>query len=418
MTADRRILALGSAPADNVGTMDRTDEFRALTEENERLSALADEAMAPRLRTEGELDTLRRALASLVTIEAALGRRSMQEARRIISGKHAPALLVDTWRSWADSREEETREKAWSIWRNEFAPFFPENTYVADLDAFAMSEWQAKLSAKGYAPKTRANAFYLICAAVRRLIDAGRLDNYPWGFWRPKIRLTYVEREAARHPKEIAEFLRVAREWDERARETGKIGDLTARILVQTLQGVRQGECAGLAWDDWDEAANLLHVRRQCVDGWRRKAPNASRPPNLPKHGKVRFTSVHPDVAQVLADQRARLRELGAYRPSGPIFPADTDGAWRSNANAIKPQKFKQLVEEAGRDATNWVPHSLRHSCATLELKAGTDIREVQARLGHASLEVTARYVHAERHPAPSRVASVLKLVKGASGKK
>ena len=51
-----------------------------------------------------------------------------------------------------------------------------------------------------------------------------------------------------------------------------------------------------------------------------------------------------------------------------------------------------------------FVPHSLRHSAATLELRAGADVRTVQARLGHASLTTTEGYLHADRVPAPSRI--------------
>ena len=39
--------------------------------------------------------------------------------------------------------------------------------------------------------------------------------------------------------------------------------------------------------------------------------------------------------------------------------------------------------------------HALRHTSATLLLSSGTNIKNVAARLGHAQLKTTNRYVHA-----------------------
>jgi integrase len=45
-------------------------------------------------------------------------------------------------------------------------------------------------------------------------------------------------------------------------------------------------------------------------------------------------------------------------------------------------------------DNPQWVPHMLRHTCASRLVQGGMDIRHVQAWMGHASITMTMRYAH------------------------
>jgi integrase/recombinase XerD len=133
--------------------------------------------------------------------------------------------------------------------------------------------------------------------------------------------------------------------------------------------GLHVSEVAALRVQDIDSARMLLHVRQ----------------------GKGQKDRIVP-LSEVL------LRSLRAYwqiyRPKVWLFPGQKPG------KPLCKRTLQGACERACRAAglkKRVSAHTMRHSFATHLLEAGTDIRTVQALLGHASLSTTAVYTHVQR---------------------
>lgn len=65
----------------------------------------------------------------------------------------------------------------------------------------------------------------------------------------------------------------------------------------------------------------------------------------------------------------------------------------RLSRNTIK-QIVKRAYKKSGLDSSSYSVHTLRHTCASLLLKNGTDIKIIQEILGHSRIETTQIYTH------------------------
>jgi site-specific recombinase XerD len=139
-----------------------------------------------------------------------------------------------------------------------------------------------------------------------------------------------------------------------------------SRVLLRTIYaaGLRVSEVIGLKVSDIDSQRMTLHVRQG-------------------KRKKDRYVMLSP----TLLDELRRYWQ--AYRPSDWLFPG------KQPHKQLERQTVYDICCTAARRARlqkKVSPHTLRHSFATHLYEAGTDLRTIQALLGHRSLRTTALY--------------------------
>jgi len=172
----------------------------------------------------------------------------------------------------------------------------------------------------------------------------------------------------ARRPKTLPVVLSVA----EVARLIGAVDDLVCRTALATVYatGLRTAEVLSLRIEHIESARGLIRVEQG-------------------KGRKDRYVMLS---ATLLATLRAYWK---IARPRRWLFTRP-DGQGPIDATTLNKACMRAaLLARIGKPVT---VKTLRHCFATHLLEQGTDIRVIQALLGHAQLSTTARYTKVSTH--------------------
>lgn len=247
----------------------------------------------------------------------------------------------------------------------------------------------------GLAPKTIRNIHIVVHKLFADAVEGELLSINPANRAKVPRRSGIPERELHFwQPAELALFLRNTRD-----------DELGILWHVASMTGMRRGELLGLRWSDVDLEGARLSVRRNLISVAYRVIETT------PKSNRARVVDLDGETVE-------RLRYLCSAR-----YAADREDQCdrvflRSDGTALHPdlasQAFRKAMKEAGVRPIRF--HDLRHTHATIALRAGIPAKVISERLGHATPEFTlTQYAHVIPGMQAEAAAQIADLVRAAS---
>lgn len=227
---------------------------------------------------------------------------------------------------------------------------------------------------KGLSPKSVRNIHTTLQKALADAVDSGRVARNVAALAKPpKVRASDREEMKTWTADELRTFLeRVADD------------DLYAAWHTAGSTGLRRGELLGLRWSDLDPDNGRAAIRQTVI------SVNYEIQFSTPKTNRGRRVIAldSATVAALRTHRKAQAKQRmafgGDYQDHGLLFA-------RPDGTPIHPQvfsdRFERLVSAAGLPRVRL--HDLRHTHATLALRAGVHPKVVSERLGHSTVSFT-----------------------------
>jgi len=287
----------------------------------------------------------------------------------------------------------------------------PIEPFLGTVTPAAVEAWLGKYASGGYSKSGLGQARAAIVFMARMLVLAKQAPSSLWHDLKlvslPDNAATGAYGESAGahsgarwlSPDEVRFLINSMKQQKNKTRA---IRDVALMWIMVTL-GLRRDECANLMWEGLTRRGGNWVLR---IRGKR----NKWRAVGVPQET---IMAIQPWAEKVLAMEHGdeddapprqglppgkffrRVYRSGAVSPDG----ITGNGVWKVITGAW---------ENTGMPG-DLAPHDLRRTAAAIALEAGASDREIQAMLGHASIETTHRYLSPMReNTATYRIASML----------
>lgn len=160
---------------------------------------------------------------------------------------------------------------------------------------------------------------------------------------------------------------------------------LKTMYMLLLTTGMRRGECVGLQWRHISIENRLISVEQNVTytvqDGVTVGLPKTST--------GIRMIPLTETVTALLQIYRTEMEQTGTDIMSMYLFHS-ADSLYEPRNPTYVTKYLKKFMKRVG--LPDMSPHDLRHTCATLMLQNGADIKSVQDMLGHSDASTTLNF--------------------------
>lgn len=277
---------------------------------------------------------------------------------------------------------------------------------IGELTTDDIQKWLDNIADEGLAPRTRLKLWRFVNHVCKHAVNSEHIARNPCA-------------AVLRPPQGDPDPNALTNESATRLVSTLEESEPSSVIVAAALSlfaGLREGECCGLRWRDYDEKTQTITVREAIGrDGGK----NYSKVPKTAR--SKRKIKVTPPLERMLARRRRYMQE--ELETTGSTLDPEEFGELyvigyidgRFYSPSLISRGWKELVESWGLMGTRGrrvTLHDLRHSAATIAVSAGTPIGEVSKMLGHARTSTTVDfYVGSQEEAAESAVMSIANAI-------
>ena len=310
--------------------------------------------------------------------EVALNRRLYELNNGINPIKPSAMKLSDWLDQWLDTYlphiAETTRAGYQERIKTRLKPYlgkYPLNT----LSTSIIQTWVNTLSNDNLSPKSIKNVFLNLKAALDKAVSLKMLPENPCN----QVTLPALVKYQASvyNEQEIEQLLKIA-----------KGTDMYLLVVLELALGIRRGEVGALQWSDIDFEKGIVHITRNRVIAGNKKV---TKPPK--SVAGIRDIAVGDNVLELLKDKyeeyQTNINKVG-FADCGYVIHKKNGEPYRPDSIT---QKWERFEKKHGLRPIKF--HELRHTCTTTMMAKGVDIKTIQVRLGHSSVQTTMNiYAH------------------------